>query len=398
MLILSIVLGILLFMFLVLIHEFWHFFSAKRLWIKVLEFGLWIPPKIKKIFTDKSWTEYTLNAIPLWWFVRLKWDEPNNPEDFNAPDSFMNAKLWKQTIVLLAWIFMNFLFAFVVLIFLFHSWMKPFVIVPENVSLNSEIKQKLVDNSLIMTSFSNLYKKWFLSWNILVKVDWVVSWGLAYWKISTWDTIIAIDNKKVFLNNFQKELANNFWKKISLTYQTKTWLLKKTYLTCWKDNCLLWVLIDIPNINIKLWLLDSLKQSLKEIYYQVYATFGIMWEFAKNLLTLNSKEVSQQVKWFSWPVWIVKIFYDIFSSFDWKALFLLFALISIALWAFNLLPIPALDWWRLLSVIIQKTLRLPKEKYFIVENYINIFFFVLLMWFGIFIIFQDLNHFWWISL
>ena len=55
-------------------------------------------------------------------------------------------------------------------------------------------------------------------------------------------------------------------------------------------------------------------------------------------------------------------------------------MISFALAIFNLLPIPALDGGRWLGVIIQSLFFSKKvEKYFVIENYINIFFFVLLM-------------------
>jgi len=62
----GILIGILLFMFLVFIHELGHFLAAKKAGVKVLEFGLGIPPRAVTLFTDKSGTKYTLNWIPLW--------------------------------------------------------------------------------------------------------------------------------------------------------------------------------------------------------------------------------------------------------------------------------------------------------------------------------------------
>ncbi|NOZ43770.1 MAG: hypothetical protein GXP45_01120 [bacterium] len=60
----GIILGIALFFFLVLIHEFGHFLAAKKSGVKVLEFGIGIPPKITTLFKDKTGTAYTLNALP----------------------------------------------------------------------------------------------------------------------------------------------------------------------------------------------------------------------------------------------------------------------------------------------------------------------------------------------
>jgi len=88
-------------MFLVIIHELGHFIAAKKSGVKVLEFGIGIPPKAFKLWTDKSGTEYTVNWIPLGGFVRLKGEDPKDTEDFNAPDSFIKAKVWKKIIILL---------------------------------------------------------------------------------------------------------------------------------------------------------------------------------------------------------------------------------------------------------------------------------------------------------
>ncbi len=68
-------------------------------------------------------------------------------------------------------------------------------------------------------------------------------------------------------------------------------------------------------------------------------------------------------------------------------------MISLALAIFNVLPIPALDGGRLLGVIIQWIGKFKPEKYFNIEGYINLFFFVLLMGLGIYILLKDLVRF-----
>ncbi|MEI8091486.1 MAG: site-2 protease family protein [bacterium] len=69
-------------------------------------------------------------------------------------------------------------------------------------------------------------------------------------------------------------------------------------------------------------------------------------------------------------------------------------LISLALAIFNIIPLPALDGGRLLGVLIQGIGKLKPEKYFTIENYINVVFFVLLMGLGVYIILTDLIRFW----
>jgi regulator of sigma E protease len=68
-------------------------------------------------------------------------------------------------------------------------------------------------------------------------------------------------------------------------------------------------------------------------------------------------------------------------------------MISLALAIFNVLPIPALDGGRLLWVLIQWLGKLKPEKYFNIEWYINLVFFILLMALWIYILLKDLVHF-----
>lgn len=130
---LGIIIGIAIFMFLVIIHELGHFTAAKLSGVKVLEFGVGIPPKLKKIRQDKSGTQYTLNRIPLGGFVRLKGENPNDPS-FLAPDSFITANIVKKIIILIAGVTVNAVFAYLAFVYLFASGTRPLIVIPENMS------------------------------------------------------------------------------------------------------------------------------------------------------------------------------------------------------------------------------------------------------------------------
>ncbi len=126
------IIGILAFMLLVIIHELGHFIAAKKSGVTVEEFWIGIPPKVTTLGKDKSGTTYTLNRIPLWWFVKLKWEDPKETGIFNAKDSFMKASLKNKIIILLAWVWMNFLLAYIIFVVIFTVWVKPISIIPEN--------------------------------------------------------------------------------------------------------------------------------------------------------------------------------------------------------------------------------------------------------------------------
>lgn len=104
------IIGLLLFICLVLVHEWGHFILARRNGVEVEEFGLGFPPRAK-ILTKKNGTVYTLNWLPLGGFVKLKGEHDIDTE----PGTFGAATMWVKTKILLAGVAMNLLTAIVLL-------------------------------------------------------------------------------------------------------------------------------------------------------------------------------------------------------------------------------------------------------------------------------------------
>ncbi len=99
MILIWIIVSILIFSIIVLIHELWHFSTARFFKVKVEEFGLGIPPRAKKLWKDKKGTLYSLNWLPLWGFVKLTWETPDNlikSEKYNL----LNKPYWQQSIII----------------------------------------------------------------------------------------------------------------------------------------------------------------------------------------------------------------------------------------------------------------------------------------------------------
>lgn len=94
---------------LVVIHEFGHFFVARRMGIKVEEFGFGIPPRLwgKKI----GETVYSINALPFGGFVKVLGEDSTEASDLADPANFMNKTPWQRLAVLLAGVTMNVLLA-----------------------------------------------------------------------------------------------------------------------------------------------------------------------------------------------------------------------------------------------------------------------------------------------
>lgn len=83
--------------------------------MRVDEFGLGYPPKVKKLFTWKG-TEFSLNWLPFGGFVRLYGEERDenatsfDPIKAKASDKFYDKPAWQRVIVLLAGAFINLVF------------------------------------------------------------------------------------------------------------------------------------------------------------------------------------------------------------------------------------------------------------------------------------------------
>lgn len=127
---------------LVLVHELGHFIAAKKLGIKVEEFGLGLPPRIFGIKFGE--TEYSVNWLPIGGFVKLFGEEGeenikilNSPPKADQPKAekvkfqsskwkeeikkraFYSRPVWQRGVVLVAGVFMNFLLAITVISYLF---------------------------------------------------------------------------------------------------------------------------------------------------------------------------------------------------------------------------------------------------------------------------------------
>jgi regulator of sigma E protease len=107
---LLLVVGVMLFIGLVVVHEYGHFIMARRNGVDVEEFGIFFPPRLYKRKTKRG-LDFTINAIPLGGFVRLKGEHDSD----TAPGTFGAASLWVKSKIMAAGVVMNLLTALVML-------------------------------------------------------------------------------------------------------------------------------------------------------------------------------------------------------------------------------------------------------------------------------------------
>ena len=97
---------------LVAVHEFGHYWVAKRLGFKVLRFSIGFgKPLLTRVGKDADHTEYCLAAIPLGGYVRLLDEREGEVPAAELHRSFTRRPISHRIAVLLAGPAMNLLFA-----------------------------------------------------------------------------------------------------------------------------------------------------------------------------------------------------------------------------------------------------------------------------------------------
>jgi len=361
LIIIWIITAIIIFSIIILVHEFGHFKSARIFEVKVEEFWLWIPPKAKKIFTDKKWTIYTLNRLPLWWFVRLKWE---NWQD-NSKDSLVSKKSWQQAIIILAWVFMNFILAIFIFSILFFIWVSP-IWINNQIKINSDVKliptpEKALEIWLIIE------KPWVYlipTPDSIAKKSGIKDYDLVL-KINDWEIKNHEELKNIISKNPENTLIlevkrskNNCDITKNNTCDFENISVNITPNSEWK----IWSYL-VPNTEInkdfvyKYWFFESIKYGTFETYWQIILTFKWIGMLARKIFNPETpKEREEAIAQVSGPIGMVDF---MTKSIGNGIIFILiiWAIISINLWVFNLLPIPALDGGRFLFILINGIIR-----------------------------------------
>ena len=109
----SILFAILLFSFLIFIHEFGHFIAAKLSGVQVNEFSMFMGPAIYK--KQHGETLYSVRCIPIGGYCAMEGED----EDTDNPRSFQKAVWWKRLIILVAGAALNFLGGVMIMVIVF---------------------------------------------------------------------------------------------------------------------------------------------------------------------------------------------------------------------------------------------------------------------------------------
>ncbi len=345
----TILFAILIFSFLIFIHELGHFVTAKLSGVQVNEFALFMGPAIFKKKIGE--TTYSLRCIPIGGYCAMEGED----EDTDNPRSFQKAKWWKRLIVLLAGAFMNFVFGVLLI---------AIVTMPTKGFIAPVIAEAEEGNTII-------YEEGLHVGDRIVEID-----GEKIYLYSDFSTILTLnpgeyhdivverDGEKISFDNYHMQThefpnedgttSERFG--FSFGYEEATFGNKAKFV--WNSTCNI-----VRSVRLSLQMLFSGQAGLKDVSGPV-GIVGVMSDVADNSETTLDA--------------VLNLLY--FGGF-----------LGINLAIMNLLPIPALDGGRavclLITVVIEKiTGKKLDPKY---EGYIHAVGMVLLLGLMGIILFKD---------
>ena len=300
--IIKVIVALLVFMVVVVVHEFGHFIFAKRAKIKVNEFSVGTGPKL--FGKQRGETLYSIRALPLGGFCAMEGEDEEDGEeelDFSKRGHFNGATIGGRILTIFAGPLFNFILAFVILFALFGI----------------RGHQTTTIESIKGNSIAQKYG--------IQAGDKIVNIGEN--KIDSWKDIQTSLSKLEKQETIIKVIRNGQEKEIEVKFENS------------KEKVL--------GITSKLErnLLVSVKESLNTFFYFI----GSMFDILRQLFT-GKVGVGQ----LSGPIGVVGAISSAASN-GWYSLLYITAFLSVNLGFINLLPIPALDGGRLVFLFIELT-------------------------------------------
>jgi len=130
---------------LVAVHEFGHFWVARKLGIRVLRFSIGFGKPLYRRVLGKDPVEFVIAAVPLGGYVKLLDEREGNVPEQELPRAFNRQPVWKRIATLLAGPAMNLLFAIALYWVLFTAGvpaLKPVVgeITPDSIAARAGLR------------------------------------------------------------------------------------------------------------------------------------------------------------------------------------------------------------------------------------------------------------------
>lgn len=336
----SIIIAILIFGFLILIHEFGHYIMARTFKVGIKEFAIGMGPKLISKTSKKTGIAYSLRAIPIGGFVSMDGEDEENESE----NSLNKKPVWQRFCIMVAGSVMNLICGFILV----------------------GILVGMMANSLGNTTISGFSQ----------------SAVAAEGGLEVGDKIISVNGEKVYTSYDLSYTVIRDNKKFNTVV-----VLRDGKEITFKD-VQLWEVV--PDANDEKSFTFGVQREkfgfgtfFKHTFNRSFTTVEMIWESVIDLI--SGKYGLDQM---SGPVGITSEIGKAAKSGDGGvSLINLTAVIALNLGVMNLLPLPALDGGRILFLIIEAIRRKPLKRE--VEGYIHFAGMVLLLLLMLIISFKD---------
>lgn len=327
MIFLYILIALLVFGFLIFIHELGHFITARLCGVGVNEFAIGMGPKVFTRQSQKTGIRYSLRLFPVGGFVSMVGED----EESAAQNAFCNVSVWRRMIITVAGAAMNLVLGLIITMFI------------------------VLSSSLLAT-------------NVVADFD---DDAISHESgLHVADEIIKVGNRRVYTGyDLSYEIMNRGYQAIDLTVirDGETVVLEDVVFPTAVESGVVFGETDFRVLGVE----RSVGDVIKHVFVRSITSVRMVWE---SLLDLIKGRYG--VEAVSGPVGMTEVIGE--AARSGLSVFLhACALITINLGVVNLLPIPALDGGRFVFIAIEAVRRKPINKE--VETYIHFIGIVLLL-------------------
>lgn len=332
--------SILVFGFLIFIHELGHFLCARAFGVGIKEFAIGMGPKVFSWVSKKTEIRYSIRLLPFGGFVDMVGEDEESPRE----DAFHNKPVWQRILVVLAGPTMNLVIGFVAMAIMVSAF-------PPLASTVVSYKEETMITSPTLASGLCDGDKILKVGKVRVHTGNELLYEVMRQGVAPVDLLVERNGEKRLLEDviFKTEDAEG------MTVGTLDFYLRIEQ--------------------------SSFGNVTKHTFFRSFSTVKMVIDSFVDLLSGKFG-----IEAMSGPVGMTQIIGESVAGGAENFLYIL-AVITINLGVFNLFPIPALDGGRLLFFLIEAVTRRPLNRN--VEGYIQFIGLVLLLGLAAVVMIQD---------
>ena len=336
----TVVIAILVFGFLIFIHELGHYLTARMFKVGINEFAIGMGPKILSHTSKKTGIVYSLRLLPIGGFVSMVGEDEESADE----NALNNKPVWQRMIVVAAGAFMNVLVGVLTVLIIVCG------------------TEKLATNTIAQFNEGSTLQEYGLMVN---------------------DEIIKVGKRRVYTGrDLSEAIMFDGTKPIDITVRRngETVVLEDVVFGQMTESGMVFGTIDFKVYPEG----RSFTNIVKHTVFYAKSTVSIIW---KSLVYLVTGRVG--VEQMSGPIGVTSAIGTAAKS-GWKSLLDMCALLALNLGIFNMLPFPALDGGRFAFMLYELIFRKPVKRE--IEGYIHFAGLCLLMLLMVVVGFNDIRN------